>query len=418
MKKSKVRLPIIVLGVLSVFLILGCPPPEPPNPTNPSKPGGGGTTTDKVWTESGVLKDDSFPNGLYGYSLGVSDNTVIVGSIDTGLNSGAGFIYTKGDNWTLSKQVSSADGGGDRTYGFGRSVAVSGDTSLVGAFKGIRDVGRLHIYTKGSESQIIEGVNPGDRFGYSVAISGDTAIVGSPHVSIRGRVRLFTKGDDGTWAAAPMQSALTGATSDLITASDPKDPDTFGSSVAISGNTAIVGAPGKDSKRGAVYILTKGSDGIWKVTQKLTASDGADGDIFGFSVAISGDTAIVGAKESKGTDGTSYIYTKGSDGTWKETQRLTVAAGSKGKFGHAVAISGDTAVVGAPLDGGKGGAAYMYTKGSNGIWTELKKITNSNVIANDMFGYAVAVSEDTLVISAPHKKVGSGTGAVYTYTLQ
>ncbi len=417
MKKSKVRLPIIVLGVLSVFLILGCPPPEPPNPTNPSKPGGGGTTTDKVWTESGVLKDDSFPNGLYGYSLGVSDNTVIVGSIDKNLNSGAGFIYTKGDNWTLSKQLSSTYGG-EPSYGFGRSVAVSGDTSLVGAFKVTDDKGILHIYTKGNESQIISGIRIEEQFGYSVAISGDTAIVGSPHLLIRGRVRLFTKGNDGTWADAPMQSALTGATSEFIAASDWEEGDAFGSSVAISGNTAIVGAPDKDSKRGAVYILTKGSDGIWKETQKLTASDGADGDIFGFSVAISGDTAIVGAKDSKGTDGTSYIYTKGSDGTWKETQRLTVAAGSKGKFGHAVAISGDTAVVGAPLDGGEVGAAYMYTKGSNGIWTELKKITNSNVIAGDMFGYAVAVSEDTLVISAPYKSVGSDTGAVYMYTLQ
>ena len=133
----------------------------------------------------------------------------------------------------------------------------------------------------------------------------------------------------------------------LPTAFDGAVGDNFGESVAISGDTAIVGAPDDDNARGtdagAVYIFTR-SGTVWTLQQKLTASDGTESDSFGFSVSISGETVVVGAHH--GLVGDAYVFTR-SGTVWTEQQKLTPSDGAgTDEFGSSVSISGDTVVVG------------------------------------------------------------------------
>ncbi|MBN1814904.1 MAG: FG-GAP repeat protein, partial [Anaerolineae bacterium] len=157
-----------------------------------------------------------------------------------------------------------------------------------------------------------------------------------------------------------------------LTAADAEDNDCFGTSVAISGDTVVVGAFGKDDASGAAYVYTRNRYGAdnWGQVKKLTASDAADGDWFGDSVAISGDTVVVGAGSADGERGAAYVYARNSGGgdSWGQVKKLTASDAEDGDwFGDSVAISGDTAVVGAPYEGAAGsarGAAYVYARNS------------------------------------------------------
>ena len=153
-----------------------------------------------------------------------------------------------------------------------------------------------------------------------------------------------------------------------LTASDAESEDDFGRSVSISGDTAIIGSPFDDdggSNSGSAYVFVR-SGTTWTEQAKLTASDGASGDQFGFSVSISGDTAIIGATKDDGArpdSGSAYVFVR-SAGTWTEQAKLTATkAASEDNFGDSVSISGDTAVVGSIGDddgGSRAGSAYVY----------------------------------------------------------
>ena len=177
-----------------------------------------------------------------------------------------------------------------------------------------------------------------------------------------------------------------------LTASDGAGGDWFGFSVAVDRDTAVVGAAldgvGGNASQGSVYVFTR-SSGSWTQQQKLTASDGAASDWFGRSVAMSGDTAVVGAPfdDDNGTDsGSAYVFTR-SSGSWTQQQKLTAPDGAASdRFGISVAVDGDTAVVGAYLDtiGGdrEQGSAYVFTR-SGGSWTQQQKLTASDGAAGD-----------------------------------
>jgi hypothetical protein len=218
-----------------------------------------------------------------------------------------------------------------------------------------------------------------DEFGTSVAVSGDTVVVGAPFDRIggnkdQGSAYVFVKPGSG-WTTTSTFTAK-------LTASDGAGGDRFGSSVAVSGDTVVVGAPRADigvpaDNRGAAYVFVKPSGGWSNMTEtaKLTASDGAVDDQFGYSVAISGDTVVVGAPlaeiGSNTNQGAAYVFVKPSAG-WSdmtETAKLTASDGAADDyFGFSVAISGDTVVVGAPRDdiGGNTnqGSAYVFGSGA------------------------------------------------------
>lgn len=276
----------------------------------------------------------------------------------------------------------------------------------------------------------------GEQFGSSVAISGDTALVGSPGHGVAGgfsgAAYVFTRDATGPWTPGQKLTPSSGATGDL-----------FGSSVALSNDTAFVGARGDSSQgtffAGAVYVFTRDTNGQWNQGQKLIANDSVAGDLFGCSIDLRGDTALIGAhgiENSNGSPGAAYIFTRDTNG-WSQKQKLTAGDGVAGDgFGFSVALSDNTLAVGARGTDDQGsisGAAYIFTRDANGQWSQTQKLTASDGVAGDEFGYSVATSEDTVLVGArfasgavtkgAESPTGTATdtvlpaGAVYVFTL-
>jgi len=321
-------------------------------------------------------------------------------------------------------------------YGF--STSMSGEYILVGAPNkddGGADSGAAFIYIRYEDdfywatlvTLTASDAQAGDEFGRSVAISSDYAIVGAHYQdsggSDRGAAYIYGRdqGGDDAWGEVAK-----------LTASDAQDWDEFGSSVSISGDTAIVGAQYEDSgglSSGAAYIFYSDQGGAdnWGEVVKLTASDAAAGDLFGYSVALDGDYAVVGAysADDGGADsGAVYIYgrNQGGDNAWGQVIKLTASDAAAGDmFGTSVAIDGDYVVVGASSEDGTGtdrGAAYVFYRNQGGAdnWGEVVRLTASDAEDLDMFGGSVALDGDFVIVGAFYED-GNGTnrGAAYIY---
>jgi hypothetical protein len=314
---------------------------------------------------------------------------------------------------------------------FGSSVAVSGDTAVVGAPS--EDVGinpdrpgSAYVFVRSGTTWSLQAkltASDGadwDYFGCSVALSGDTAVVGA------GGDDVVTNTNQGS-AYVFVRSGTTWSQQAKLTAADGAAEDGYGGSVALSGDTAGVGAGGDDvganTSQGSAYVFTR-SGTTWSQQAKLTAADGAELDYFGSSVAVSGDTAVVGASDgdvgANANQGSSYVFTR-SGTTWSQQAKLTAADGDAGdQFGGSVAISGDTAVVGAQgdyvgLNVGQG-SAYVFAR-SGATWSQQQKLTAADGAAVDFFGRSVAVSGETAVVGASGDTIGAnaGQGSAYVF---
>src|SRR5690606_8148921 len=182
----------------------------------------------------------------------------------------------------------------------------------------------------------------------------------------------------------------------------------LGRALAVEGDLAVVGAPGEavDGKvlHGAAYVFTQ-ANGRWRQRARLVLADGNGSMHFGQSVAISGGQILVGAPNASG-GGQVYVF-DGSGSSWSETQRFRPAA-TLG-FGYAMAVQGDRLLVGAPEESG-GGAAYLYER-SGASWAFDDRLQAADRNSGDRFGRAVALDGDSAVVGAPYK--GSlSTGAV------
>jgi hypothetical protein len=200
-----------------------------------------------------------------------------------------------------------------------------------------------------------------DHLGASLAAEGDTVLVGTA-VSNSVPVLAPSCHDwfEQHWLVTPDGVAY--------------DRDHFGASVALSGGTALIGAPG-EADNGAAYIFVSDIAG-WTQQQKLVASDGARSDAFGSCVAISGDTAVVGAAAAYDANQRAvYVFTRNGS-TWSQQQKLSVADGHAHDFGCPVAISGDTLAVSA-RDADTMGAVHMFTR-SGGVWSEQQRLVASD----------------------------------------
>jgi hypothetical protein len=208
-----------------------------------------------------------------------------------------------------------------------------------------------------------------------------------------------------------------------LIASDAVIGDAFGASISVSGNTAVIGAPGKtfgaNQGQGAAYMFLQ-SNGIWSMQQELYDPDGAGGDGFGSSVTVSGDTAVIGAPGvvyQSSSPGSAHVFVR-SGTMWSLQQKLTGTASSN--FGSSVALSGDTMVVGAPDDmigPNRGqGSAHVFVR-SGPTWTQQQLLTVPDGVGGDIFGSSVAVSGDTVVAGAPAKTIGAnqGQGVAYVF---
>ena len=374
---------------------------------------------------------DGAAGDRFGYSVALFGDTALVGAaykpVGTNDQQGAAYVFTRsGAIWTQQQQLTASDGAtGDR---FGSSVALSGDTALVGAslktsganvYQGVAYVftRTAGVWTQQQKLTASDGVAY-DLFGGSVALSGDTALVGARRKTVDGNIYqgaayVFTR------------SATVWTQQQKLTASDGAVRDAFGLAVALSGDTALVGAPDKtvggNFGQGAAYVFTR-TAGVW-TQQQLTASDSAEGDQFGDAVALSGDTALVGAygkrRGANPYQGAAYVFTR-TAGVWTQQQQLTASGGAYDLVGSSVALSGDTALVGASFmtvgTNDSQGAACVFTR-SAGVWTQRQKLTASDAAAGDGFGDAVALSGDTALVGASYKTVGTNVeqGAAYVF---
>ena len=267
----------------------------------------------------------------------------------------------------------------------------------------------------------------GDHFGHRLELSGDGTrlAIGAPDRDVglnpnQGSAYVYERVSRG-WALR-----------DSLTASEGAEDDGFGGSVSLSddGSTIVVGAEWGDFDSevkdwGAAYVFAE-SGGIWAEAQKLTATDAAEGNLFGCSVAMSDDGAVIviGAQGVVGNRGAVYVFTDpGATGIWTEAQKLTASDGVGGDFfGINVDVSGDglIIVIGAQGDDGNTGAAYVFTAAvTAGPWTEAAttpKLTASFPVAGDLFGCDVGISDDGVVIAVGARGRSSGAGAVCIFT--
>ena len=341
-----------------------------------------------VWLEQKVTASDGIPGDAFGFSVAVSGTTAIAGAAYATVNGnygqGAAYVFTEsGGTWSQAQKLTPSNGGTLNLFGF--SVALDGTTALVGAISNSDNTGAAYVFTESggtwSQTQKLTASDgaANDLFGWSVALDGTTAFVGADGASA---AYVFTD-SGGTWSQTQKLTAEGGG---------------FGDSVALAGSTALVGAPGVNSQQGAAYVFTD-SGGTWSQTQKLTAADGAANDQFGWSVALAGTTALVGAYEASvggnGKQGAAYVFDD-SGGTWTQTQKLTAADGAANdQFGWSVALAGTTAFV----DPYGKSAAYVFTE-SGGSWTQTQELAASDGTPGDGFGYSVAFDGTTALVGA------------------
>ncbi len=336
--------------------------------------------------------------------------------------------YLKASN--VDANINVADGGDD----FGGAVAIDGDTLVVGArFEDGDDggtennSGAAYVFVKSNgawvEQAYLRASNPGsgDQFGVSVGISGDTIIVGShledTDTGNSGAVYVYTR-TMNVWSFQTM-----------LKASNLGANDFFAYSIAIDTGTIIIGAykeDGDDSSSlndyGAAYVFT-GAGNSWSQQTKLTAGNFEMGDNFGYSVSISGNTAVIGAYKEDGIDdgnqddsGAAYVFLR-SGTAWTQQAYLKASnVGANDNFGVSVGVSGDIVVVGAFNEDGDteslpgSGAAYVYTR-TGMVWSGNGVLRADNAGIGDLFGTSVSIDGNSIVVGAKFEN-GDGIGGL------
>jgi len=413
-----------------------------------------------------------------GYSVAISGDTMVVGSrleasASTGVNgdqtstsataAGAAYVFVRsGESWVQQAYLKASDTTKGDWFGF--SVAIDGDTLVVGAREATRIIGAnnatlryagvAYVFNRSGETWSQQAylkasnMDVGDRFGESVAVSGNTVVVGAPfeggddsgNFDDAGAAYVFTRSDT-TWTEQAM-----------LKASNTEEGDKFGSAVTIAGDTLMVGAMGEDSRAtgidgnqddntarsaGAAYVFVRSGDS-WSQQAYLKSSDMDSDDEFGRFLDISGETLVVGARgenssatgvdgddadDSFNSAGAAYIFVRSGD-TWSQQAYLKASNTAPGaRFGSSVSVSGDIVVVGSNEEDSNAtgvngdqnntlaidsGAAYVFARdGTN--WSERAYLKASNTTAGDEFGWSVGISGDTLVVGA-YKESGSATG--------
>jgi len=348
---------------------------------------------------------DTAGDDFFGDSVAISGTTAVVGA--EGHAHDAGRAYLFGRNQAGWSQVGEVEGG-DTVAGddFGWSVAIAGDTIVVGAPSRAKDAGRAYVFgeTAAGWAQVAvlkgTGTVVNDGFGASVAVSGMTAVVGaSGHGDYAGQAYVFTD-TAGDWhETGELQGSRTVV------------GDEFGWSVAVSGMTAVVGAQGHADDGGLAYVFEK-TGRYWTPTAELEGADTVAGDFFGDSVAISGTTAVIGAWGHSRDAGRVYVFEK-AKGHWRQVAELKGSDTVAGDFfGDSVAVSGTTVVAGAQNHASDAGRAYVFTKTATG-WKQVEEVDGPDTVASDWLGYAVALSGATAVVGAPNHASDAGRAYVF-----
>ncbi|HYF62495.1 MAG TPA: FG-GAP repeat protein [Herpetosiphonaceae bacterium] len=420
------------------------------------------------------------PNDDFGWSVAVDGDTVVVGaygedSSTTGVNStpneamswsGAAYVFVRsGADWAQQAYLKASNTGADDYFGWG--VALDGDTLVVTAINedsaatgvggnqndnSASGAGAAYVFvrtgTAWTQQAYLKASNPGafDAFGYSVSLDKDTIVIGAYQEA---SAATGVDGDQSDNSIGGAGAAYVFARSGTAWAQQAylKSPNTmpnqvFGIAVAVAGDTVVVGASqegssttgvnstpnGQAANSGAAYVFVRVGS-AWAQQAYLKASNTDSGDQFGRSVAIDGNTIVIGAPaeysaatgvngnqndNSASGAGAAYVFVR-TGSAWAQQAYLKASNSGVGDmFGYSVAVAGNAIVVGAPQESsaatgvdGNGsdntmmlaGAAYTFAR-SGTIWTHQAYIKASNTGWNDDFGWSVDVDADTAVIGA------------------
>ncbi len=344
------------------------------------------------WTEEQKLIP-SVPTLGFGCNIALSGYTVLIGAQFEDNDKGAAYVFTRtGTTWIQQAKLLASDGAvKDR---FGNAVSLYGDTALIGA-KGDSDyginTGSVYVFTRNGtnwtqQAKLLasDGAEQ-DGFGYSVSLSGDTALIGAWHdddkASDSGSAYVFTR-TDTTWMQQAKLLASNGAINNF-----------FGEVVSLDGDTALIGASGKDS----TYVFTR-SGTTWTQQQELSV---------GWHFSISGDTALI-THSKYPYQSNVYVLTRIGNTWTKQTE--FVASDSSLSFGGSVSLDGDTALIG---DTHGLGAAYVFTRSGN-TWTQQYKLLASDGYEGANFGASVYLDGNTALIAAYSND--RNNNSVYVFT--
>ena len=469
-------------------------------------------TIDPIVQQEYLKASNADSNDAFGYSVAISGDTAVVGAYGessngvgvNGLqtnnlapNAGAAYVFVRsGSNWVQQAYLKASNPNVDDF--FGQSVAIDGDTIAIGAVgesssspgvggnqlsNSMPSAGAVYVFhrtgTTWSQQAYLKASNPGqlDRFGVSVAVSGNRLVVGASHEDSA----AAGVGGDSSDNSLPLAGAAyvftrTGSTWSgpvYLKASIPGNEDFFGYDVAIQGTRVVVGAYGEDSA--AVGINSDGSDksaigagaaylfelvgGNWVQTTYFKASNTDQGDSFGRSVDLDGDSLVIGSvgedsnqpgvnvdqsDNNASASGAAYVFTK-VGGSWAQQAYIKSSnPQSSQNFGQSIAIEGDRLAVGAVSENGStagvngneydltspfSGATYVFQR-TAGTWAQTSYIKGAAVTAYDHFGSSVDLSGDILFIGVDGEDSGSvglggdptdnskkGSGAAYLYDL-
>ncbi|MBL8694107.1 MAG: FG-GAP repeat protein [Planctomycetes bacterium] len=439
-------------------------------------------TIDPVAQQAYLKASNPGVTDYFGSSVAVSGDTVVVGahgedSSATGvngnqadnsaMNSGAAYVFVRsGSIWSQPAYLKSSNTGALDC--FGASVSISHDTIVVGAFgeassaTGVNgneadnsalNSGAAYIFVRNAATWIQQAYlkasnsEVDDRFGSSVSISGDTVVVGALFEDSNAKGVNGTQSYDVASSAGAayvfIRSGSTWSQEAYLKASNTDPEDHFGSAVSIANNTIVIGAWGEDSSAmgvngnqydnsapsaGASYVFIRNSS-TWSQEAYLKASNADAGDGFGAAVAIDGDTIVVGSSQessnatsvngnqfdnSSQRAGAAYVFSR-TGSTWSQQVYLKASNSELGdEFGSAVAISGETLVIGAYQEDSNAtivngdqynnsatssGAVYIFSWNGR-AWSQQAYLKASNANAVDFFGSAVAISGGLLVVGA------------------
>jgi Bacterial Ig-like domain (group 3)/FG-GAP repeat/FG-GAP-like repeat len=389
--------------------------------------------TGSTWSHQAELTAaDGAPKDQFGSSVGLRGDTAVVGSYadDTaaGLGAGSAYVFVRsGTGWTQQAQLTAP--AAQPQDQFGVAVAIDGDTVVTGVHHDVTaggpEAGSAFVFVRQGMAWPQQAylqpatVATGDRFGWSVAVDGDTAVVGTfgddtGSGSDAGKAYVFVR-NGSSWS----QQAQ-------LEASDGAEEDFFGYRVAVSGDTALVTAFQDDHSGrfnvGSGYVFVRNGT-TWTQQAKLVATDAVNGDRLGLSAALDGDTAVLGALTDGAVadpdSGSVYVFTR-SGTAWTQQARLNAPdPHGRPEFGLAVAIEGDLLVAGATGDdtaATNAGAAYVFTRSGTG-WTLQQQLLASDGATGDRIGTAVAADGDTLLIGAGYDNTPAGAqvGSVYVF---
>ncbi|MGI9513880.1 MAG: fibronectin type III domain-containing protein [Anderseniella sp.] len=389
--------------------------------------------------ERKILASDKAANDKFGIRVAVDGDTAIVGAYrddDNGSDSGSAYVFIRDNSGNWSQQVKLKASDGAANDSFGHSVALSGNTVIVGAYNDDdngSNSGSAYVFIRDNSGNWSQQAKltasdgaANDYFGYTVAVDGNTAIVGAhqnnDNGTNSGSAYVFIR-NGSSWSQQANLKASGGAAN-----------DNFGHNVAVDGDTAIVGAHNNDdngNNSGSAYVFIRNGSS-WSQQVKLLplkadgTSDGTASDYFGHSVAVDGDTAIVGAHnndDNGNNSGSAYVFIRNGS-SWSQQVKLLplkVDGTSDGdfndRFGNSVAVDGNTVIVGALQDAvgtnSNAGSAYVFTRNGTS-WTQYVKLEASDESAGDRFGSSVAVDGDTAIIGARADTTNSGSAYIFS----